>query len=182
MADINCSWDHPGVNPYRGGVPAAVARYNLPKNVEYELIEKARQVRPDSVLTITKSGAISAAGDQFELTNMHYGKKTMCKGDVKRDAWLPNHEEVALVYCAKGTCIAVPLICHNVTLLRPVTQQRDIPRISDSDWLRNRQGPGKKDEEDKDKPRSIPEPSTLLLVAAALLILKLRMKRKLVKM
>lgn len=173
---IDCNWDNPGDNPYRGGVAQAVARYNLPKAVQYELIAKAERLRPDAVLTITKDDAVATTGETFKIKDMHYGKKTLCKGEVQRSAWADWHVEHAMVYCAQGTCIAVPLVCHNVSLLERVSPERGIPRISDNDW---RQGGDRhdddfwsghkhdKDKDKKDKVHHVPEPSTVWLVGLA---------------
>lgn len=176
---MECDWNKPGHNPYRGTVAEAVARYNLPKNAQYEIIEKARQVRPDATLTISRDGALSTTGDQFSLTNMHFGKGSVCKGEVRRNTWADTHREIALVYCSGEHCIAVPIICHNVTLLRPVEGLRDVPRISDTDWLLHRGVPAP---EPKATPtvHTVPEPSTYALfgIGALALVLTRRTARK----
>lgn len=118
-AVVGCSWDHPGANPYRGpivqSVKAAVARYGLPVETQYLLVEKARTLDVTATVVITREGIESHDGVATNLRDMHYGKGRICKGEVLRTRWADQHAETALVYCARGECIAIPTICGNVS-------------------------------------------------------------------
>jgi len=159
----DCTWNSPGVDPYRGTVAAAVARYNLPEPVRAVLVEKARTIKFDSILTITRDGARTNFGDAYAMRDMHYGPGRVCAGNVDRSRWSADHIERAFVYCSGGYCIAVPFICRNVTLLAPIAPQSGHAYgWPDTD----KGGPA----EDK-AIRTVPEPGSLGLAAIALAIL-----------
>jgi hypothetical protein len=117
-----CAWDHPGADPYRGpvreSVSAAVARYpDIPPQARAQLVEKARLLQPDGIVTITRTELASNDGTAANLRDMHHGsgpRAGVCAGPVTRNGWSDSHAETALVYCAESHCIAVPIVCGNV--------------------------------------------------------------------
>lgn len=160
---VDCTWNSPGVDPYRGSVAAAVARYNLPEPVRAVLVEKARTIKFDSILTITRDSARTNFGDAYVMSDMHYGAGRVCAGAVARSAWSPTHVERAFVYCSGGYCIAVPFICRNVTLLTPIEYQSGRAYgWPDAD---------KGDPTPSNEVHTVPEPGSLYLAAIALAIL-----------
>lgn len=173
-AAVGCTWDHPGANPYRGptvvSVKAAVARYGLPAETQQLLIEKVRRLDLDATVVITRDGITSHQGTASNLRDMHYGKGRICNGEVLRTRWTAQHAETALVYCARGECIAIPTICGNVsrinfTAVASTRAERDdaLPRF----W----QG----------TPRThntVPAPSTLSLVLLALAVTLINRHRR----
>lgn len=166
-AAVGCSWDHPGANPYRGptvqSVKAAVARYGLPVETQQLLIEKARTLDVTATVVITRDGITSQQGEASNLRDMHYGKGHICKGEVLRTRWTDQHAETALVYCARGECIAIPTICGNVSRIDFVPTAAASARSERGDLPRFWQG----------TPRThntVPSPSTLSLVLLALAV------------
>jgi hypothetical protein len=97
-------------------VAAAVQRYDMTTQARAELVQKARLLQPDGIIVIQRDGITSTDGVATDLKDMHHGKPgRVCKGPVVRDKWRDNQAETALVYCAHGECIAVPVICGNVS-------------------------------------------------------------------
>lgn len=164
-AAVGCSWDHPGANPYRGpvvqSVKAAVARYGLPADTQYLLVEKARTLDVDATVVITREGIESHDGVATNLRDMHYDKGRVCNGEVLRTRWTTQHVETALVYCARGECIAIPTICGNVSRIdfTPTVvpaPRADIPRFWHGDLPMRH--------------NTVPTPSTISLVLLALAV------------
>lgn len=153
---MDCTWNSPGADPYRGPVTAtvaaAVARYDLPAPVRADLVAKVRNGLADGAVRIHRdridAGPWAAASD---LRDMHHGRPgRMCPGPVSRAGWAPDHVEPALVYCSANTCIAVPVVCGNVS------------RVT---WAPL---PGREPTLTAPVVHHVPEPGTLALVLAAL--------------
>lgn len=166
-----CSWANPGAAPYRRGpatntVAAAVARYGFPLDVQVELVRKERRIEQDAVVTITKQGMYAPNGTATNLRDMHW-RNGLCRGTVDISKWAEGHSETALVYCVREHCIAVPIVCGNVSRIdfkphppkEPLFRAWEKPEHETPPWLK------------KVPPHrgTIPEPSTLLLVGAAVL-------------
>jgi len=116
-----CSWAHPGANPYRG-VPAAVlADFAMADDTRRQLRVLMAARRYTDVVTITRD-RIAGRHAYSDLRQMHSGHGQVCHGSVDRSAWSPTHEERALVYCVAETCVVVPTVCNNVSL---VTREPD---------------------------------------------------------
>ena len=157
-----CSWDNPGADPYRApvgpSVAAAVARYNFPKPVQTALTAKVRRMDSDALVKIGRDSLTSATGTATNLRDMHFGKDRVCLGPVLRSKWEASRTESALVYCEQGYCIAVPVICGNVSRIDYTRTPKKEPDV------RAWEGPV--------KPRPVPEPGSLVLVSLALALLK----------
>jgi len=111
-----CSWAHPGANPYRG-VPAAVlADFAMADETRRQLRGLMAARRYTDVVTITRD-RIAGQHAYSDLRQMHSGHGQVCHGSVDRSAWSPTHEERALVYCVGETCVLVPTVCNNVSLV-----------------------------------------------------------------
>lgn len=115
----DCTWNEPGVDPYRGSIYAAVSRYEMPEDVRERLAARAARFDFDFLLAIKKD-SVTGAGKQWELRDMHYGRRKVCRGGVVRDKWTPDMLERAMVYCEQTYCIAIPFVCRNVSLLLPM--------------------------------------------------------------
>ncbi len=125
-----CSWAHPGANPYRGDPPAALADFAMSEDTRRQLRARMAARRYTDVVTITRDG-ITGQSRYGELREMHSGHGQVCHGSVDRSAWTPTHEERGLVYCAGDTCVIVPTVCNNVSL---VTRKPDeAPALSGAD-------------------------------------------------
>lgn len=111
-----CSWAHPGANPYRGDPPAALADFAMPEDTRRQLRTLMAAHRYTDVVTITRDGIV---GQQryADLREMHSGHGQLCHGNVDRSAWSATHEERGLVYCVGETCVVIPIVCNNVSLL-----------------------------------------------------------------
>lgn len=162
---MTCSWDNPGADPYRGPVEttvaAAVARYEFPKPVQAVLVAKVRRLDNDAIVRIPKDGLYSPTGTAAGLRDMHFGKDRMCSGPVARTKWTADRTEVALVYCEQGYCIAMPVICGNVSRIDFTRTPRKEPDVRS--W-----GPAFP----PIAPLEVPEPGTLTLAGLALALMK----------
>ena len=110
-----CNWNNPGSNPFRGNdISLALDNYNFNNHVKSELEYKISKGYNDYFVEITKDSINTSYGYASNLRDMHF-TKTMCKGDVDRSAWKDSHTEQALVYCSGGECVAVPVVCGNIS-------------------------------------------------------------------
>lgn len=118
----SCSWDHPGVNPYKGTVNDAIDHY---RDLSPELREKFKQrvdkKQFDEVVTITRDQITGVQLYEPNITDMHFGGKTtkteLCL-TTSRSKWAPTRKEMGLVYCEGETCILIPNICNNVSRIK----------------------------------------------------------------
>jgi hypothetical protein len=150
-----CSWNIPGSNKYQGDPVTAVSHYNIPLEDKEEIQEKMRGYKYDDVALITRDSVVGKQ-EYYNLRYMHFNRKGVCR-NVDRSGWL-KREERGLVYCSsKDTCVIVPTVCNNVSLVdkQPVIEKRGYST------------------EDKQF-NQVPEPSTLLLVGISLWILRKR--------
>lgn len=108
-----CSWDQPGINPFRGDISSAVASYtDISKPNRVKLIQKIAAHDYDEVVSITKN---SIGEDRYtDLRNMHFGKGVLCK-HPSRNKWTNTAQERGIVYCVEDNCIIVPTVCGNVS-------------------------------------------------------------------
>ncbi len=160
-----CNLNNPGADPYRGPVEptvaAAVARYEFPKPIQAQLVAKVKRLDTDAVVRIGKDGLYSPTGTAANLRDMHFGKR-LCSGPVHRPRWKADHTEVALVYCVQGHCIAVPVICGNVSRIDFTPEVKKEPDIRPPlQYV------------PPTPPMEVPEPSSLALVALALAVARL---------
>jgi hypothetical protein len=113
----DCSWDQPGHNPFMGDVVAAVAHYDLPEPAQRVLQERMAKRQYDDLVEITHD-KISGRYDYIALRMMHFGQGQIC-ANPRRDKW-GSRVERALVYCIDDTCVLVPTVCRNVSLVTRV--------------------------------------------------------------
>lgn len=116
---MDCTWNEPGLNPYQGDVAAAVARYGYPLDVQERLAARAKRFDFDFLVEIRRD-SVTGYGTDWELADMHYGRRKVCQGSVTRGIWSSTHLERAMAYCEASYCIAVPFVCRNVTRLLPL--------------------------------------------------------------
>lgn len=117
----HCAWNHPGEDPYTGGVPEAVDRYtDMPATVRERIKARMQLHDYDDVVEISRDD-IRGAGDYApEIRAMHFGEGQVC-GTVTRDAWPTTQRERALVYCEADHCVMVPTVCRNVSRIVRLT-------------------------------------------------------------
>ena len=108
-----CSWDHPGAHKYEPYPSKALDDYYMDFQVRAALKAKMEAHQYDDVVTITRDGIKGYKN----LREMHYGRGMVCPGRVDTSRWAASHTERALVYCERGTCVAVPTVCNNVSLI-----------------------------------------------------------------
>jgi hypothetical protein len=89
-------------------------------------------MRNDATIYITKDEIFSAFGTATNLRDMHFGRNTLCKGNVTRSNWKDDRVYPALVYCVKSNCVAVPVVCENISKIdyvpftkEPYTKPKD---------------------------------------------------------
>lgn len=116
----SCYWNNPGAQPYRrhpfdGAVATALKNYNFPPEVQRELAWKIKHTFSDAAVDITKTGLNATGGTAANLRDMHFGKNTLCKGEVVRNRWTADHKESALIYCSDSYCVAIPTVCGNIS-------------------------------------------------------------------
>jgi hypothetical protein len=110
-----CSWNRPGVDPYRGDAATALEHYpDIPAAQRKVLLEKMTNGRPDDKVAIRRDAIIGDGRYDPAIRDMHFGKARMC-GSVDRSRWTEQRSEPGAVYCADQHCILVPKICGNVS-------------------------------------------------------------------
>jgi hypothetical protein len=112
-AEPFCSWEHPGANKYRGLPVNALKDYYMDYQVRAALQVKMNQHLYDDVVEIRRDGVVGYKN----LRDMHYGKDGYCPGAVDTSRWDALHVERGLVYCVADTCVIVPTVCNNVSLI-----------------------------------------------------------------
>ena len=167
IMDVNCDWNNPGSNPYRGtSVYSAVQSYGFPKESTDEIVWKIKANMEDAVIYIKRDSIESPFGVASNLRDMHWGNNRKCIGPVVRNKWNFSDERAALVYCntAKNfvtsqVCVAIPVVCGNISLVdyRPL---QTMP----------------KNFVEQSKVNTVPLPSTLMLLMLALVFVKCKRK------
>jgi hypothetical protein len=125
----SCEWRTPAHDPYRGDLQKAVDDYaDIPMATRERLKARMARVAFDEVVSIRRDRIDGNARYEPALLDMHFGRGSICR-TVTRNSWHLDHEERALAYCEDGHCIAVPLVCHNVSriLRRPSVAMRGDP-------------------------------------------------------
>lgn len=113
--EANCSWDHPGGNPFTGDPVAAIDHYtDISPDIRAALKERIAARHSDEIVTIHRDSISGKHEYDPQIRDMHFGAATVC-GTVSRAQWKPRKVERALVYCEQGECIIVPAICGNVS-------------------------------------------------------------------
>lgn len=114
----SCSWDRPGVNPYRGNVRDALERYSdIPDLDRIALKRKIQEGQADDQVEITRDAIRGKAHYSATITDMHFGAASVCH-EVTRSRWDANRVEPGAVYCVKDHCILIPKICGNISRIQ----------------------------------------------------------------
>ncbi|WEF34164.1 MHFG family PEP-CTERM protein [Pseudoduganella chitinolytica] len=126
-----CSWNRPGVDPYRGDTATALAHYpDIPAAQRKVLLDKITAGTPDDRVAIRRDAIVGDGRYDPAIRDMHFGKARMC-GTVDRSRWTEARSEPGAVYCADQHCILVPRICGNVSRItrraKAAPQQPDQP-------------------------------------------------------
>lgn len=115
-----CSWDHPGVNRYRGTLGAALERYtDIPAQVRSTLLRRMHENQPDDRVTIARDAITGRYRYETEIRDMHFGAASLCR-TISRAGWRADHRESAQVYCVGEYCILLPKVCGNVSRVRRI--------------------------------------------------------------
>ena len=163
-----CKWTAPGANPYKGTLAQALDRYNFTAQEKADIIWRHKKLNFDTFVLIRKDYVYAPfGGDAWDLRDMHFGRG-YCPGEVDRSGWSEHHEELALVYCAGTTCVAIPRVCGNVSQIQWRPYQKPEVEIR-PEWEGRVPSPF----------RDIPEPGTLVLVLIALALVAYLKGRKL---
>lgn len=114
-----CSWDSPGIDPYKGNPVAALNDYHLDPAVKQRLATKMGIFNYDEIVDISSDSISGNKGTYENLREMHFGKGRVCHGPVTRTKWAKGSIQRAMVYCDSESkvCVAVPTICNNVSLI-----------------------------------------------------------------
>lgn len=126
-----CSWNRPGVDPYRGDTATALAHYpDIPAAQRQVLLDKISAGKPDDKVAIRRDAIVGDGRYDPAIRDMHFGKSRMCSS-VDRSRWSEARSEPGAVYCADEHCILVPRICGNVSRItrraKPKPEQPDEP-------------------------------------------------------
>lgn len=114
-AEPPCSWDHPGRNPYRGSIAAAIDRYtDIAPAIASTLKRRMTENQPDDNVIITRDAITGREIYGPQIRAMHFGAASVC-ASVTRDGWSASRQEPAKVYCVGQVCILVPRICGNIS-------------------------------------------------------------------
>jgi hypothetical protein len=112
-----CSWNNPGADPYMGRFEDAIDRYEfIDEDVRARLKAKVAAHEYDDMVEIKRDEIHGRQEYSNELSNMNFGKGRVCV-TVDRSGWKPEHVERGLVFCVDGTCILIPTVCRNVTVI-----------------------------------------------------------------
>ena len=112
----NCSWDHPGRDPFMGDVVTAVDDYKtIPAPVRARLKERMAARQYDEMVNIERDSINGKHGYNAAIRDMHFGSSGQICKTVSRTRWTAKNQERGLVYCESGQCILVPTVCRNVS-------------------------------------------------------------------
>ncbi|WP_373990808.1 MHFG family PEP-CTERM protein [Duganella sp. BuS-21] len=125
-----CSWDHPGVNPFQGNVAEAVDHYkDIPADIRAVLKRRIAQQQPDEVVDIGRDRIIAKADYAPEIRDMHFGAASLCR-NITRSKWRSDHLEPATVYCEQDQCVIIPRICNNLSRITRRQPARHEPAVA----------------------------------------------------
>jgi len=123
----SCSWDRPGVNPYRGNVRDALERYtDIPDADRIALKHRIQDGQADEQVQITRDAIRGKYEYNPAIHDMHFGAASICH-DVTRSKWDAARVEPGAVYCVKDHCILVPKICGNISRISRLSPHAAAP-------------------------------------------------------
>ncbi len=168
LTQDNCSWNNPGVNPYKGTPSNAIDYYlDIPKESREILKSRIAAYEPDEIVDITKHGIFGNHGYGSDIEEMHFSTNSVCT-NISRDRWPENMIQKGAVYCEGKHCILVPYICGNFSRIRKIEDVRVLPKIPMPEQLPFQ----------KTDPTPIPEPGSIALILGGLASLFLIRKKK----
>lgn len=126
-----CSWSHPGANPYTGTAEEWIAKAPLNSAESTEILDRIRRNDFTDIVYISRDGITSA---NPAIRNIHYDPHLSfmafgSRGDVCNEVSILDLPDVqsALVFCSSdGVCVARPSICNNWTILLREPEQPPI--------------------------------------------------------
>lgn len=164
MTQDNCSWDKPGVNPYKGNIDNAVDYYfDIPKRTREILKARIHAHEESDIVSITKYDISGKYRYGPVIEEMHFGPNLVCT-NVTRTRWPETTIQKASVYCEDKHCILVPFICGNFSRIKKADNMIILPKIFQYPF-------NKGNKPEATKPTPIPEPGSLLLVLLGLVSL-----------
>jgi hypothetical protein len=99
-----------------GSFDQAIESYNLPVETSMKLKLKVANKQYDDLVEIRRDSITGLDDYGPEINRMHFGSGKICV-TTDRSKWKDEHVERALVYCADGTCLLIPTVCRNVSLI-----------------------------------------------------------------
>lgn len=114
----SCSWNQPGLNPYRGLPSVAVLNLSGIPAYTREALSADMWDLPTDRVWISRDriwGKFEYAG----LRDMHFGTSTICRWP-QYSGWPKDHMEEASVWCRSGNCVIIPAVCGNVSVVTKV--------------------------------------------------------------
>jgi hypothetical protein len=119
-----CSWNHPGRDPYRGDIAAAVDAYgDIPPATRERLKTRLRQHDFDDDVVITRDSIVGRDAYDARIRGMHFGASRVCKV-VDRSGWTADHREAGRVVCEDGHCLLLPAVCGNLSVVSRAQRQQ----------------------------------------------------------
>lgn len=109
-----CSWNNPGHNPYMGTLESAVDRVVHSPQEAAVIKHKINQRAWDDWVVIGRDYIVGAF-EYHNLRNMNFGENTVCQHPDR--TWWGTKQERGLVYCGESTCVVIPTVCRNLSVV-----------------------------------------------------------------
>lgn len=166
MTQRNCSWDHPGANPYVGSIDVGIDYYiDIPSETRELLKGRIKLGLYDEIVDITKYGISGKSNYGETIGEMHFGRNHICT-TVTRTRWPEDMVQKATVYCEGKHCVIIPFICGNISRIKKLSDEVVTPKLPGNNNFLNT------------KPTPVPEPSSVYLMIIGLVALVIWRKKK----